>query len=158
MRDTVTAFLMSPDSPFAVMDSAKAVIDSVTFTGSFSFSVSQSGSYYIAVRHRNSIETWSNIPVSFSHGSVRTFDFTSLQGNAFGNNTVQRSGKYCIYSGDANKDGTVDGFDLSMIDNDAFTFVSGYIQTDLDGDGFADASDAAIADNNAFNFVSKIVP
>ncbi|MBX7043406.1 MAG: endonuclease [Ignavibacteria bacterium] len=158
MRDTVTAFLMSPDAPFAVVDSAKAVIDSVTFTGSFSFSASQSGSYYIAVKHRNSIETWSNIPVSFTHGSVRTYDFTSLQGSAFGNNMVQRSGKYCIYSGDANKDGTIDGFDLSMIDNDAFTFVSGYIQTDLNGDGFADASDASLADNNAFNFVSKIVP
>ena len=39
-------------------------------------SAALSGSYYIVVRHRNTLETWSKVPVSFS-GSTVTFDFTS---------------------------------------------------------------------------------
>ena len=31
------------------------------------------GSYYIVVKHRNAIETWSKIPVTFS--AITTFDF-----------------------------------------------------------------------------------
>jgi hypothetical protein len=65
---------------------------------------------------------------------------------------------FAIYSGDANQDGTVDGTDMSMIDNDAYYFVSGYVATDLTGDEFVDATDFAIADNNAAMFVSVIRP
>jgi len=110
------------------------------------------------VVHRNSIETWSKLPVTFSHGLPASYDFTSARSSAYGNNLVLKNGKYCIYTGDVNQDGTVDAFDLSVIDNEAFTFQSGYIQTDLNGDGFADASDASLGDNNAFNFVSRVTP
>ncbi len=158
MPDTVRVFLRSSSAPYQIIDSAKSVIDSIDFTGYFEFALTLSGSYYLSVIHRNSIETWSNLPVTFSHGNVISYDFTSAQGNAFGNNTVLKNGKYCIYTGDINQDGTVDAFDLSVIDNDAFTFQSGYVISDLNGDGIADASDASLADNNAFNFVSKIVP
>ncbi len=158
MKDTVTAFLRDPVNPYSIIDSAKAVIDSITFTAAYKFSRTISGSYYLAFGHRNSIETWSFIPLSFSHGNPLTFDMTSQQGNAYGTNTVLKGGKYCIYTGDINQDGTVDGYDLSVIDNEAFIFTGGYVVTDLNGDGFTDATDAALADNNAFNYVSKLVP
>lgn len=77
---------------------------------------------------------------------------------AFGNNIVIVNGKACLYSGDVNQDGTIDATDLSMIDNDAFNFATGYVLTDLNGDGIVDGSDAVIGDNNAFNFVSAIRP
>lgn len=66
--------------------------------------------------------------------------------------------RHAFYSGDVNQDGTVDATDLSMIDNDAYNFVTGYVKTDLTGDNFVDATDAAIADNNAANFVSVVRP
>ncbi len=158
ISDTVRVYLRDIVSPYQIIDSAKAKIDSIGFTGYFEFAHTQSGQYFISVVHRNSIETWSKLPVTFSHGAPSNFDFTSLQGSAYGNNLVLKNGKYCIYTGDVNQDGTVDAFDLSVIDNEAFTFESGYIQTDLNGDGFADASDASLGDNNAFNFVSRITP
>ena len=65
---------------------------------------------------------------------------------------------YAIYSGDVNQDRTVDATDVSLIDNDASNFVTGYVATDLTGDDFVDGTDFAIADNNAANFVSAIIP
>ncbi|MBK8553966.1 MAG: VCBS repeat-containing protein [Ignavibacteria bacterium] len=59
LRDTARAYLHSNISPFGVVDSAVAVIDSVTFTGSFIFANAAGGTYYIRVNHRNCIETWS---------------------------------------------------------------------------------------------------
>jgi len=66
--------------------------------------------------------------------------------------------RFAIYSGDVNQDGIVDGTDASLVDNDAFNFVTGYVGTDVNGDDVVEASDAAIVDNNAFNFVGSITP
>ena len=44
------------------------------------------------------------------------------------------------------------------MDNDAFSSVSGYVNTDLNGDDLVDATDVSIVDNNAFNAVSVIRP
>ncbi|MBK6505797.1 MAG: hypothetical protein IPG02_09040 [Ignavibacteria bacterium] len=63
-----------------------------------------------------------------------------------------------MYSGDVDQEGTIDAADVSMIDNAALLFTSGYVKTDLTGDNFVDATDFAIADNNAANFVSVIRP
>jgi len=65
---------------------------------------------------------------------------------------------FAFYSGDVNQDGTIDATDISMIDNDAANFVSGYVVTDLTGDDFVDGTDFVIADNNAAIFVSVIRP
>ncbi|MBK8984019.1 MAG: hypothetical protein IPM38_17300 [Ignavibacteria bacterium] len=117
-----------------------------------------SGNYYIAVTHRNSIETWSKLPQSFASGNTVQYDFTNSITKSYGDNLVLKSGKYCIYSGDVNQDGTVDLSDLSLIDNDANNFESGYVKTDVNGDGIVDLTYAAITDNNAFNFVSRSTP
>jgi hypothetical protein len=158
-RDTVTAYLANSSPPFNRIDSSRAVIDSVTYTGSFLFANAPSGTYYIVIKHRNSIETWSkNGGEVYSIGSVLNYDFTTAQSQAFGNNLTLVSSLWCIYSGDVNQDGVVDATDAGAIDNDAFNFITGYVKTDLTGNNFVDASDAAIADNNAFNFVTVVRP
>jgi hypothetical protein len=161
MADTATVFLRNAASPYAVVDSAKTLLNANTFTGLFSLGRAASGSYYISLKHRNSVETWSNAPVSMTVGGTTNFDFTTSASQAYGSNQVlidNSPQRYAIYSGDVNKDGTVDAADLSLIDNDAFNFVSGYVQTDVTGDNTADASDASVTDNNAFNFVGRITP
>ncbi|MDQ3019124.1 MAG: hypothetical protein M3R36_00920 [Bacteroidota bacterium] len=158
MRDTVTAYLRNLNAPFVKIDSAKSVIDSVTLTGAFLFNNAPSGTYYIVVKHRNCIETWSNSAVVLTSGSETTYNFTLAASKAFGNNMILKGTKYCIYSGDVNQDGTVDLTDLSLIDNDAYNFVSGYFNTDLTGDNYVDLEDLSIADNNAYNFVIKVTP
>lgn len=58
-RDTFTVYLRNTASPYSNVDSAKSVVDSVNFTGSFIFSHAPAGTYYIAAKHFNTLETWS---------------------------------------------------------------------------------------------------
>jgi len=158
MRDTARVYLRNSSSPYAIVDSAKSIIDSVTYTGSFLFSNAGTGTYYLQTKHRNSIETWSKTPQSYTLGTGLNYDFTDNITKAFGNNMVQKSSKFCLYSGDVNQDGIIDIDDNQFIDNDAFNFGSGYVVSDVTGDELVDLADASIADNNALNFVGKITP
>ena len=159
MRDTVRAYLRNNFAPYSIVDSAKSILDSVTFTGSFLFANAPSGTYYIHIKHRNSLETWSKASgQTYTLGSALSYDFTDSLSKAFGNNMTQKSSKYCIYSGDVFQDGVIDGSDGLIVDNDAFNFESGYISSDVNGDRFVDGSDGSIVDNNAANFVSAVTP
>ncbi|MFZ1321620.1 MAG: YHYH protein [Ignavibacteria bacterium] len=158
-KDTVTAFLRNINSPFSIADSAKTILDSVSFTGHYTFSRAGTGNYYIQIKHRNSIDTWSKSGgESFVNGANLNFDFTGSASNAYGNNSQQKGARYCMYSGDVNSDGFVDVTDLSEIDNAAGSFATGYILSDVTGDFFTDLDDLSIADNNSSNFVTIVRP
>ena len=89
------------------------------------------------------------------------YDFTDEAFRAFGFNQKIVSNVpllFGIYSGDVNRDGTVDATDVSIVDNDALNFVSGYVVTDLTGDYYVDGLDFLVADNNASLFVAVIQP
>ncbi|MDQ3022554.1 MAG: M12 family metallo-peptidase [Bacteroidota bacterium] len=162
IRDTVKFYLRDVSPPFNVVDSGKAVVDSSTFTASVLFSSAPTGTYYVQVNHRNTIETWSKSGgESYVRGSVFNYNFTSAETQAFGNNMLQVDAspvRYAIYSGDVNQDGIIDITDGSVIDNNAFNFVTGYVPSDLNGDNFVDITDYTFADNNTFNFVIKVTP
>ncbi|MDQ3019489.1 MAG: hypothetical protein M3R36_02810 [Bacteroidota bacterium] len=157
IKDTVIVYLRKNYAPFVVVDSSKYYLGTTGFA-SFKFNFAYSDSnYYIEVRHRNSIETWSAGVHSFSP-SIINYDFTSSVSQAFGNNMVLKGNRYCIYSGDVNQDGTIDVSDVGLIDNDVLNVTTGYVATDLNGDNVADVSDLSIADNNAYNFIGRIIP
>lgn len=157
VQDTVKVYLRNTALPFSKIDSAAGYLDSF---GNLilDFIHAQTGNYYAQVIHRNALETWTSSPVSYISGLTSTVDLTTDQSMAFGGNQVLKSGRWCLYSGDVNSDGVIDATDAGSIDNDAFNFNGGYINTDLTGDNIIDASDAAIADNNASNFVSVMRP
>jgi hypothetical protein len=160
VSDTITVELRNSTSPFAVADQSTAVV-SANGTVELRFANAPNGNYYIAVKHRNSIETWSASAIALSQTTPVNYDLASTSSQAFGNNIIQVDAspvRFAIYSGDVNQDGTVDATDVSTIDNDASNFVSGYVVTDLTGDNFVDGTDFAIADNNAANFVSVVRP
>jgi len=155
--DTMRAEIRSSVSPYNVIDVQYARSDAA---GNYSVDVSNVNngvSYYLTTRNRNSIETWSKLPQTWTV-MVLNYDFTTAANKAFGDNQTFKAGKWTIYSGDVNQDGTVDGSDGALVDNDAFNFVSGYVPSDLNGDSIVDGSDAAIVDNNASNFVSVARP
>lgn len=160
MKDTVRAYLMNITSPFGTVDSSVSTIDSVNFLALFEFKNAPSGTYYLKIKHRNSIETWSKSGgFPFTRYSLMNYDFTTNQSQAFGNNMVMiKDSLWSIYSGDVNQDGIIDGGDVSTIDNAAFNMLSGYNNTDLSGDNYVDATDTAIADNNSYNCVTVIKP
>lgn len=155
--DTLALVLRSSVSPYALVDSSVSVIDG-SGNGTFIFQNTQNGiNYFLVPSHRNSIETWSAAGQSFQNGTL-SYDFTSSASSAFGNNLKQKGSKFCVYSGDVNKDGTVDLSDVATIFNDITVFSSGYLLTDLNGDNVVDLSDLVSCFNNSFNFVSVIKP
>ena len=116
-----------------------------------------SGSYYITVKHRNSVETTSSSPVSFASSSISA-DFT-LTGNVYGGNLqLMIDGYYVIYGGDTNQDGSIDTGDMTPVDNDSGNYAAGYLVTDINGDGTIDTADMTIVDNNSANYIGSAHP
>ncbi len=161
MSDTLIISLHNQNSPYNLIDIAKGVISKVTFEGRFFFATAPSGNYYVRVRHRNCIDTWSYSPLTLVKNTNLNYNFTDEAFRAFGFNQKIVSNVpllFGIYSGDVNRDGTVDATDVSLVDNDALNFVSGYVVTDLTGDYYVDGLDFLVADNNASLFVTVIQP
>ncbi|MHC1776068.1 MAG: CehA/McbA family metallohydrolase [Lentimicrobium sp.] len=116
-----------------------------------------SGSFYLVVKHRNSIETVSALPLIFSETPV-DYNF-NLNTKAYGNNLIfMPDGWWAVYGGDVVQDGIIDIQDMIPVDNDSGGFQSGYLNSDVNGDGITDAADMIIVDNNATQFVGAIHP
>jgi hypothetical protein len=158
-KDTVKVYLRGINSPYNIVDSSKSVIDSVSLLGTFKFNNASSGTYYIIVKHRNSIETWSRSGGEpFIQGNIYDYDFTDSDLKAYGNNLVLKGSKYCIYSGDVNQNGSIDLSDIQSIDNGASQYQLGYVSNDINGDNFVDISDLSVSDDNASGFIHMIRP
>lgn len=159
-KDTLTAYIRNITLPYNLIDSGKAIVDTSTFLCGFCFKNATPGTYYITIKHRNSIETWSKQGgVIFAKSKPTYYDFTSTSSNAFGNNLALKGEKYCLFSGDVNQDKYINLNDIVLINNDAANFVSGsFLTTDLTGDNTVDLTDVTLCFNNASNFISVINP
>lgn len=110
------------------------------------------GSYYIAIRHRNSLFTWSSVPLSFP--AISSYDFTTAANKAYGDNQVNVGpGVYAIYSADVNQDDNVDLLDASQVEIDISNFEFGFFNTDINGDGNVDLLDYPLLETNISSFV-----
>jgi hypothetical protein len=116
-----------------------------------------SGSYYLTIKHRNSVETTTASPVSFSGSSV-SYNFDAPAKAYGGNLLVMLDGRWVIYGGDVNQDAIVDGSDMAFVENDAAAASSGYLFDDCNGDGVIDGSDMATVENNAALAVGSVTP
>jgi hypothetical protein len=158
VRDTVTVLLKNTTVPYATADSSRIALDSLG-QGTMKLKNSiRNGTYYLVIRHRNSIETWSTTGGLLFNQSNTAYNFTADSSRAYGLNMIKKGTKWCIFSGDVNQDGAVDALDMIAIDNDVSNFVSGYVVTDINGDQSVDALDMIICDNNNANFVSAVKP
>lgn len=155
--DTAFVILHQDIPPYDEVDSCRVYLNS-SGKDTVKFKNAANGiPYYIAVKHRNSIETWSKTPVSFS-GNQLSYDFTTSASKAFGDNEIFYSGKYCFHSGDVNQDQVADAADLILTYNDARNFSFGYYPTDVDGDQFVDIGDLLLVYNATIILVSSITP
>jgi len=156
VSDTVTVELHNSSTPYALVESNKGVLDTTGY-GTFFFTTADNNTpYYIVVKHRNSIETWSASALSFSSDTL-SYDFTTDSTRAFGNNLVKVGTKWCLFSGDVNQDGYITGDDYTGLDNDNNNFTY-HIENDINGDGYITGNDYTCIDNNILAFVSKVVP
>jgi hypothetical protein len=157
IADRITVELHSPTSYSNILYTVNNVNLGINGQAIISIPGNFAASYYITVKHRNSIETTTAAPVSLS-GNTISYSFNA-PGKAFGGNLVYKpGGNYVIYAGDVNQDGLVDSTDMIAVDNDASEFAAGYLATDVNGDGLVDSTDMIQVDNNSGNFVSTILP
>lgn len=159
VSDTVKCYLHNSVSPYVVVDSAIGVVSS---SGNLplAFKNAGSGTYYIVIDHRNTIQTWSANAVAMTPTLIN-YDFITAANKAYGDNMKEVDASpvtFAVYSGDPNKDGTIDVSDLIYIYNDLIILAEGYITSDINGDSFADVSDLIITYNNSVNFIVVIRP
>jgi hypothetical protein len=156
ITDTITVELHHATTPFALAFQTKSALKqngNINITGLGV--VGQS--YYIVLKHRNTVETWSANPVLLS--SNISYDFSIAANKAFGDNQVSMgNGQWSVYSGDINQDQVIDAFDYILLDPDIINGASGYLTTDLTGDGVVDAFDYILLDANLINGVGAITP
>ncbi len=157
VADQITVELRNPTAPYALAAGPYTLDLKTDGTASLSIPGSMNGNYFVIVKHRNSIETWTNSPVSFT-GSVTEYNFSATATMAFGSNLKLVSGKYVIYGGDINQDGIIDADDMVSVDNDASDFMHGYLSTDVNGDGTTSSDDLLLINANSSVFVGKIIP
>ncbi|MBL7773208.1 MAG: hypothetical protein JNM95_10115 [Chitinophagaceae bacterium] len=114
-------------------------------------------SYYLVIKHRNSISVWSSTPVLLSN--VTTYDFTTQASMAYGANQAEvEPGIWALYSGDINQDDIVDVFDYLTLEPDIVNGSFGYLHTDTNGDGAVDIFDFLILEGNLINGIGAATP
>jgi hypothetical protein len=122
------------------------------------FTSAPNGLFYLAVKYKNTIETWSASP-QLVGATPLNYDFTTSFSQAYGGNLIEvEPGVFAIYSGDINQDSNIDNIDYSLWEEDANNFSYGYYATDLNGDGNVDNIDYSIWEKNSNGFIYSIQP
>lgn len=152
--DTITVELRDATN-YALVASTDATLQT-NGTAVCTYPTAPSGSFYVAVKHRSAIQTWSNAPVTVGSSAVN-YDFSNVATKAFGANMVQlESGVWGFYNGDINQDESVDNLDTTDLFTDIEVSAFGYLTTDLNGDGGVDNIDTDFffpnIENSIFSF------
>ena len=156
VADTFKVYLRNSFAPYSVVDSTASynVYDSW-----YVFNNASPGLYYIVVNQRNSINTWSKLPQTFTAGlPYKNYNFTSAATQAYGNNLVLIGSNYCFYSGDVNKDNNINLTDVLLVYNAATIFQTGYVVADVTGNNIVDLTDLLITYNNSTKFIIEQRP
>ena len=154
LTDYLTVELHEATSPYAVL---VTTMDTLKTDGTIrcSFPASVNNTLcYIGIRHRNTIETWSALPVLIT--ADMHYDFTNDAFKAYGGNQFDILGDgtlWALYTGDVNQDQNTDLFDLSLLEDDVNNYLYGYYATDLNGDGNVDLLDLTELEDNVSNYI-----
>jgi len=149
--DSIDVEIRNVIAPYALVATVRTILQ-VGGTAVCNFP-SLNGSYYIVIKHRQALQTWSANPVMLGALPV-SYDFSTASNKAFGNNMFEvETGVWAIYGGDINQDENIDLIDLSILEQDISNFAFGYKATDLNGDGNVDLLDSPILEINVSNFV-----
>jgi hypothetical protein len=156
LTDTITVEVRETQAPYGVVASLKALLQTDgTATCVFP---PLSGHYYIAVKHRNALQTWSADSLLLGP-TPANYDFTTAITKAYGNSMIQvENGIWAFFSGDVNLDENIDLADLGSVDMDIFNFAYGYEASDLNGDGNVDLLDTNPLEDNIPNYIFSIHP
>lgn len=157
VSDSINVQLRNTTAPYSLVDQTKILLNG-NGQGSASFTDASNGiPYYIVLRHRNAVETWSALPQTFTANSL-TYDFTTAANKAYGNNLKLIGTKWCIYGGDVNQDGFVETADVNLVFTDNVNGLTGYVASDLNGDMLTEIEDLNIVFTNSVLGVESKAP
>jgi hypothetical protein len=109
------------------------------------------------VFHRNTVQTWSALPVTFA--ATTSYDFTTSASQAYADNQVEvEPGVFAFFGGDLNQDENVDITDQPILETDVANFEYGYFVSDVNGDGNVDISDLPLLETNVGLFIYSAHP
>lgn len=145
--DTVTVRLHNTSAPYAMAHSFTGVIGTNGTIQCTYPATANGNNYYVVVKHRNSLETWSAAPHTITSSS--SYTFASALTQAYGSNMVLKGSLAAMYSGDIDSDGEVSASDYTIWLSSSLNGDIGYFVSDLDGDGEVSASDYTIWLNNS---------
>lgn len=147
LPDSVIVELRNIYAPFSITEQKKVFVGSDGNTQIQFNQVENNTPYYLVIKHRNSLETWSANPVSFTN-DLASYDFTTSVSKAFGNNLKLVGSNWCLITGDVNQDGNIEISDLVDVFTNNVLNVGGYVNTDLNGDSITDINDVNIVYQN----------
>lgn len=151
--DSILIELHNSTWPYALIESKVTLLNT---NGTISADFTNTGSFYVVLKHRNGIQTWSKFPILIDGSS---YDFTTDASKAFGDNQILIApGIYALYSGDLNQDENMDLLDMSLLETEINNFGFGYLAPDINGDGNVDLLDSPIAETNINGFIYSIHP
>ena len=157
IADHITIELHDATTYATVVYTATDVPLSTTGTASIAIPASYNGTYYITIKHRNSIETTTATAVSFAGSTVsQSFGDPLL---VFGGNLMKMTDNtYTIFGGDVNQDGDIDTTDRAFLLIDLNAAVLGYTIADLNGDGAVNTTDRGLLLANLNAAVTRKIP
>lgn len=153
--DTVRIELRNTVAPYSLHSSYTGVIETngnVTVNLPYAL---MGQSYYVVIKHRSTLETWSSAPQTLSSASVN-YDFSTAANKAYGSNQIQlMPGIFGLYNGDISNflgayipDGVIDVNDLKAVQLSCTDFGIYYIPYDLNGDLVSESADFSLIENN----------
>lgn len=162
VTDSITVELHSTTGNFPMVASQKTILHTDGSAGcTFNYSPSLNflgNSYYIVIRHRNGLTTWSQNPVTLTTTNTN-YDFSLAANKAYGDNQIEiEPGIWAMFNGDLNGDENIDLLDNPILENDINEFQFGYFKTDLNGDGNVDLIDMPVIEHNIYNFIYSVHP
>ena len=154
--DTIEIQLRNAIPPYNQLSTSNAILQTngtVTFGGTANIG----SAYYIVIKHRNTLESWSANPITITENTF--YDFSVGANKVYGDNQSEvESGVWALYSGDLNQDENIDLLDLGDIETDINNFQFGYFATDINGDGNVDLLDAPTVEANINGFIFSSHP
>lgn len=155
--DVVTVELHSAAFPYSLVHSTTGMLKTNGLLNCTFPPTVSGGTYYIVLKHRNALQTWSGLPVTMT--PVTNYDFSDAANKAYGSNQISvATGIWAVYSGDINGDENIDLLDNSILETGITNFDFGYIETDLNGDGNVDILDSPVIEDNINNFIFSSHP
>ncbi len=165
--DTMIMELAQPNYPYDILYIDKSVID-INGNGIFHFTTTPDyDRYYLILRHRNAIETWSSSPVPVKD-LLSDYHFNTSINQAYGNNLADLGdGNFALFSGDiidattstvGRQDGVVESSDYGEMENAVYFTYLGYMPQDISGDGVVESSDYVLEENNVYYIIFSMHP